>query len=59
MRLGNIQVDFFVDTLVTNPDALLGLSVLNGMCDRCGGEAIAVQLGLFFITFTITFAKHR
>jgi hypothetical protein len=59
MRLGNIQVDFFVDTLVTNPDALLGLSILNGMCEGCGEEAIAVQLGLFFITFTITFAKCR
>jgi hypothetical protein len=59
MRIGNQVIELFVDTLLNNPDALLGLSVLNGRCQKYGGPAVAVQLGLFFITFTVTISEYR
>jgi hypothetical protein len=57
MKIGKLKFDLYVDTLLNEPDALLGLAVLNG--EDCMKEpAYAVQIGFFFITFTLTISNH-
>ena len=54
MRIGNQEVTFFAETPIDNPDILLGINLMNGVCEGCGEPALGIQLGFLLITFTIT-----
>jgi hypothetical protein len=54
MRIAGQEISFFIETVHDNSDMLLGINLMNGVCEGCGEPAVGIQLGLLFLTFTIT-----